>query len=44
MFEEIASDHFGLNYDPSHMVWQQMDYLAPIRDFTDTPEMLLKFT
>ncbi|MBC8350667.1 MAG: sugar phosphate isomerase/epimerase [Planctomycetes bacterium] len=35
MFEEIPSDHFGLNYDPSHMVWQQMDYLAPMRDFTD---------
>jgi sugar phosphate isomerase/epimerase len=33
MFEEIASDHFGLNYDPSHMVWQQMDYLGPLREF-----------
>ena len=35
MFEAIPSEHFGLNYDPSHMVWQQMDYLAPLRDFTD---------
>ena len=35
MFESIPSDHFGLNYDPSHMVWMQMDYLAPLRDFTD---------
>ncbi len=35
MFADIPSDHFGLNYDPSHMVWQQMDYLAPLRDFTD---------
>lgn len=35
MFEDIPSDHFGLNYDPSHMVWQQMDYLAPIRDFSE---------
>jgi len=34
MFEEIDSDHFGLNYDPSHMVWQQMCYLKPLRDFT----------
>lgn len=33
MFEDIPSDHFGLNYDPSHMVWQHMDYLTPIRDF-----------
>lgn len=35
MFEEISSDHFGLNFDPSHMVWQQMDYLAPLREFED---------
>lgn len=34
MFEEIPSDSFGLNYDPSHMVWQQMDYLAPLREFS----------
>ena len=27
MFEEIPSNNFGLNYDPSHMVWQHMDYL-----------------
>ncbi|MFA6135249.1 MAG: sugar phosphate isomerase/epimerase [Phycisphaerae bacterium] len=33
MFEDIPSKYFGLNYDPSHMVWQQMDYLAPIREF-----------
>lgn len=35
MFEDIPSDNFGLNYDPSHLVWQHMDYLAPLRDFTD---------
>lgn len=33
MFDAIPSDHFGLNYDPSHMVFQQMDYLAPLREF-----------
>lgn len=33
MFEDIPSDHFGLNYDPSHMIWQMMDYLQPMRDF-----------
>jgi sugar phosphate isomerase/epimerase len=33
MFAEIPSAHFGLNYDPSHMVWQQMDYIAPISEF-----------
>ena len=35
MFEDIPSDHFGLNYDPSHMIFQQMDYLAPMREFRD---------
>ncbi len=35
MFEAIPSDHFGLNYDPSHLVWQHMDYLAPLRNFAD---------
>lgn len=35
MFDDIPSDHFGLNYDPSHLVFQQMDYLRPIREFTD---------
>ncbi|MEM8487619.1 MAG: sugar phosphate isomerase/epimerase family protein [Bacteroidota bacterium] len=33
MYETFESDHFGLNYDPSHMVWQHMDYLKPMRDF-----------
>jgi sugar phosphate isomerase/epimerase len=33
MFDEIPSENFGLNYDPSHMVWQQMDYLKPLREF-----------
>lgn len=35
MFEEIPSLNFGLNYDPSHMIWQHMDYLKPLRDFKD---------
>ena len=35
MFDEIDSEHFGLNYDPSHMIWQMMDYLKPIRAFGD---------
>lgn len=33
MFAEIDSPNFGLNYDPSHMIWQQMDYVKPLRDF-----------
>jgi sugar phosphate isomerase/epimerase len=33
MFAEIPSDHFGLNYDPSHLIWQQMDEVRPLREF-----------
>jgi sugar phosphate isomerase/epimerase len=33
MFEEIPSANFGLNYDPSHLLWQQMDYIAPLQEF-----------
>jgi len=33
MFEEIPSPNFGLNYDPSHLVWQQMNYLTPLSEF-----------
>jgi sugar phosphate isomerase/epimerase len=33
MFEDIPSKSFGLNFDPSHFIWQHMDYLAAIREF-----------
>jgi sugar phosphate isomerase/epimerase len=32
-FNDIPSDHFGLNYDPSHFVLQRMDPLSPLREF-----------
>jgi sugar phosphate isomerase/epimerase len=35
MFNDIPSPNFGLNYDPSHLIWLQMDYLAPLREFRD---------
>lgn len=35
MFAEINSPNFGLNYDPSHLVWQRMDYIKPMYDFKD---------
>lgn len=35
LFNIIQSRHFGLNYDPSHFLWQQMDYIRPIYDFSD---------
>jgi sugar phosphate isomerase/epimerase len=33
MFEKIPSPNFGLNYDPSHLVMQLIDPVAPIREF-----------
>ena len=35
MFERIPSRNFGLNYDPSHFIWQFMDPTKPIREFAD---------
>jgi sugar phosphate isomerase/epimerase len=35
MFNDIPSDNFGLNYDPSHFVLQQMDPASPLREFQD---------
>ena len=35
MFEIIPDRNFGINFDPSHFVWQQMDYIAPIYEFKD---------
>jgi len=35
MFEIIPDENFGLNYDPSHLIWQFIDYIRPIHDFTD---------
>ncbi|MCC7153929.1 MAG: sugar phosphate isomerase/epimerase [Bryobacterales bacterium] len=33
MFSDIPSNHFGLNFDPSHFIWQHMDYLKAMREF-----------
>ena len=35
MFRTSPVANFGLNYDPSHFVWQRMDYLKPLREFSD---------
>jgi sugar phosphate isomerase/epimerase len=35
MFADIASPSLGLNYDPSHMVWQCMDPVRPLVEFAD---------
>ena len=33
VFEILSSPNFGINYDPSHFVWQQIDYIKPIYEF-----------
>jgi len=35
IFAALPSPNFGLNYDPSHLVWQQIDYVKPIYEFRD---------
>lgn len=35
MWEIIPDANFGLNYDPSHLLWMQMDYCKPLTDYTD---------
>lgn len=35
VFEILPSKNLGLNYDPSHFVWQMIDYIKPIYDFKD---------
>ena len=35
MFEAIPEANFGLNLDPSHLVWLQIDYERAVYDFAD---------
>ncbi|GFI03763.1 hypothetical protein IMSAGC005_02604 [Lachnospiraceae bacterium] len=35
IFEILDSPNLGINYDPSHFVWQQIDYIRPIYEFRD---------
>jgi sugar phosphate isomerase/epimerase len=35
MFRRVPNKNFGLNYDPSHLKIQLMDYIAPIAEFKD---------
>lgn len=35
VFEILPSKNLGINYDPSHFVWQMIDYIQPIYDFKD---------
>jgi sugar phosphate isomerase/epimerase len=33
MFEALPTPHLGLNFDPSHLVWQHIDYIRCVREF-----------
>ncbi len=33
LFELLPAENFGLNFDPSHLLWQQIDYLAAVDEF-----------
>lgn len=35
VFEILPSNNLGLNYDPSHFVWQMIDYIKPLYDFKE---------
>jgi sugar phosphate isomerase/epimerase len=35
MFEIIPDDNFGLNLDPSHLIWQMIDYERTVGEFRD---------
>lgn len=35
IFDMVDSDYFGINYDPSHFIWQQIDYIKPLYEFKD---------
>ncbi len=33
IFEILPNENLGINYDPSHFVWQMMDYIKPLYQF-----------
>ena len=35
MFEIIPDENFGLNLDPSHLIWQFIDYVRAVYEFKD---------
>lgn len=35
VFELLPSPNLGINYDPSHFVWQMIDYIRPLYEFRD---------
>lgn len=35
MFSRIPNKNFGLNFDPSHLIWQKIDYTKALTDYYD---------
>lgn len=35
VFEILPSKNLGINYDPSHFIWQHIDYIKPLYEFKD---------
>lgn len=35
LFEVVPNKNFGLNYDPSHLMWQEIDYIAGVERYAD---------
>lgn len=35
VFDILPSGNLGINYDPSHFVWQMIDYVKPLYEFRD---------
>lgn len=35
VFDLLDSPNLGINYDPSHFVWQKIDYVKPLYEFKD---------
>ncbi|MGL4392597.1 MAG: sugar phosphate isomerase/epimerase family protein [Fusobacteriaceae bacterium] len=35
MFQIIKSENIGINFDPSHFVWQHLDYIKVLYEFRD---------
>ncbi|MBN1809005.1 MAG: TIM barrel protein, partial [Planctomycetes bacterium] len=33
--EVVGADNFGFNYDPSHLLWQGIDYVGGVRMYAD---------
>ncbi len=33
VFDILDYDNLGINYDPSHFIWQQIDYIRPLYEF-----------